>query len=418
MLGNRNVWLIFLLAALIRIVFIMAVEHAPLENDARDYDTIGYNLSQGKGYINNEGKPSAYRPPIYPLFLGAVYSIAGHNLMAVRLLQAVLGAFICIFLYRIAKIIFDEKTAKLSGFLCCFYLPLIENTAQLMTETLFTLLIMSGLLLTITKKNRFNLFLSGLMFGLSLLTRPFIIFFSPFLLFWTMQNSKIEKIKSVTMLCAGILIVLLPWTCRNYIELKSFVPLTNGAGMALYNSYIIPSKGMGFNSLEGIGEAYHKIDNETERNKYLLRKTLEYMIQNISQVVKLAAIKLLVFIYPFDGYWYRISFGSKFNIFWGGALSFSIFGIIFGLKDNNALKLFHFLFISFLLGSVVFYGSPRFRFPIEPLLLCFAVSGARQLYMRKRHVFMLITSLNGIAFFIFRYADMRFLFDYFKNISC
>jgi 4-amino-4-deoxy-L-arabinose transferase-like glycosyltransferase len=108
MLKNKVAILIFIVAAAVRIFYISSVSHAPLENDAKEYNTLGIFLSQGKGYVNASGEPTAYRPPIYPLFLGAIYYVAGYNLLWVRLFQAFMGAAICVFVYFIAIIIFNE----------------------------------------------------------------------------------------------------------------------------------------------------------------------------------------------------------------------------------------------------------------------------------------------------------------------
>lgn len=136
-----------------------------------------------KGYISPAGEPTAYRPPIYPLFLWAIYSIVGHNLLWVRLTQAVMGAASCVLVYLIAAIIFNGMRAILSGFLCCFYPPLIVNTSQILTETLFIFFLLLGITLIISGSSFKNILISGVVFGLALLTRPFLIFFLPFLVY-------------------------------------------------------------------------------------------------------------------------------------------------------------------------------------------------------------------------------------------
>ena len=221
----------------------------------------------------------------------------------------------------------------------------------------------------------------------------------------------------MTILFIGILLIVLPWTIRNYYRLNSFVPLANTGGIALYNSYVVPQKGFGYNSLEGIEGEYHNIKDETERKKYLISKTLEYIKENPSRVIKLTFIKLLVFIYPFDGYWYPISFGSKYNIFWGTILCFLSLGIVINLKStdlNN--KLIYFLFLSFLIGVMVFHGSPRYRLPLEPLLICFAVSGFTFLCKRNIRYVPVIIAINISFFIIFRYFELQHLFKILRNI--
>ena len=178
---------------------------------------------------------------------------------------------------------------------------------------------------------------------------------------------------------------------------------------------MVPKKGFGFNSLESLNEKYFKIDNESEQNKYLIKKSIEYIKENPGKVIQLTAIKVLLFIYPFDGYWYPVSFGSKYNIFWGMILCFSALGIVIHFDDNNSdKKLIHFLFISFLIGIMLFYGSPRFRLPIEPLLICFAASAFIRITEKKSYVSFMIVFMNVMLFIIFRYFNFQGLFDHLR----
>lgn len=94
------------------------------------------------------------------------------------------------------------------------------------------------------------------------------------------------------MFVIGVIIILAPWVIRNYFRLNSFVPFANIGGLTLYNSYIVPQKGFGFNSIESVGEEYYEIDDETNQSKYLIQKTTEYIKENPLQVVKLSIKKM------------------------------------------------------------------------------------------------------------------------------
>jgi len=413
---KRTILLIFIIALIIRICFIFTVEPIPLETDSKHYDALGTRLAEGKGYINSSGQPTAFRPPIYPLFLGATYKIAGHNLTWVRIVQAMLGAGICVLAYLIGAVIFDRMIANLTGYLCCLYLPLIVNTSQILTETLFTFLLLLGILLIISRNNYVNLVISGIVLGLALLTRPFLIFFLPFLYGWLFLQNKFGRLRGVAMLSIGIFLVLSPWILRNYCRLNSFVPFANVGGITLYNSYVVPQKGFSFNSLEGVDDEYYTIRNETDRSRFLTGKAVEYIRENPAKTAKLAIVKVLLFIYPFDGYWYSLSFGSKYNMFWGIVLCFSLLGIGFSLCDNDInKKVIYLLFLSYLIGVMVFYGSPRFRVPIEPLLICFAANGIVRFSKKNLFAFSMIVFVNIMLFAIFRYVKMEEVFHFFRK---
>jgi len=416
MFNKKVAIIIFILAFATRLLFILLIPPHPLVSDDKDYDQLGFSLSQGKGYVNSLGEPAALRPPIYPLFLGIIYYIAGHDLFWVRFMQAILGAGICLLMYLITTIIFDGTIADISGFLCCFYPPLVVWTSEIMSETLFTFLLLLGIWKIISRNNYRSLLVSGIIFGFALLTRSNLIFFFPFLFYWIFLSRKHNFLKAMGILMSGVLLILLPWTFRNYYRLNSFVPLANISGITFYNSYVVPDKGFGFTSLKGVDDEYYKLKNEAEQRRYLMRKAIEYIKKNPKKVAKLTALKLLHFIYPLDGYWYSISFGSKYNIYWGIIFCFSLVGIVNNIKDHDInKKLIYLLFISFLISVIVFYGIPRSRLPIEPLLVCFAASGIIDLFKKNRYAFSMIAFANIMLFIIFRIFKLQVLLDYLKK---
>src|ERR1043166_10205813 len=69
-------------------------------DDGRVYSQIARNVLEQHVYSHDEHQPfapSLIRLPGYPLFLAAIYSIAGHgNNTAVRVVQAMLDTFTCV----------------------------------------------------------------------------------------------------------------------------------------------------------------------------------------------------------------------------------------------------------------------------------------------------------------------------------
>jgi 4-amino-4-deoxy-L-arabinose transferase-like glycosyltransferase len=401
---------IFVLALVLRLVFILSITAAPLETDALDYDTLGWQLAQGKGYMNSAGEPTAYRPPVYPVVIGLIYFVAGHDPVWVRWVQAFIGAWTCVLVYLLTRSVFKHGT--LAGLVAAMYPPLIVNTAEILTETLFAFLLLAVVYLVISKKSQWWRITSGVTLGLALLTRPMAVFFLPFLGYWMFAN---RARRALALVALGLVLSMAPWTARNYTQLDAFVPFANVGGLTLYNSYIVSPGGFGYNSLNGVGETYFQIESETERSRYLVGQTLLFISQNPLQAVKLGALKLLHLLYPFDGYWSPVSFGSKYNVFWGMIVSFAVFGWATSERRRGGdVELLGLLLLSFLIGSVVFYGSPRFRLPLEPILISFAAAGIHRLFAARRHTACLIIVVNFMLFFLFRHFELRGAFDYAK----
>ena len=179
----------------------------------------------------------------------------------------------------------------------------------------------------------------------------------------------------------------------------------------------MPPQGFGYNSLAGVDREYFKISGETKRNQYLIKQALKFIRNHPLQVLKLTALKLLHFIYPFDGYWYQVSFGSKYNIFWGITMAFAAVGVLAGLRDKDLnMILLYFLLLAFVAGVIIFYGSPRFRLPLEPFLISFAATGIIQSFETRKYAAAIIVFLNLQLFITFRYFEFNGIFQYLKNL--
>lgn len=412
----RIVAAIFLLSLTVRLAYLVALPAEPLGPDAIDYDTIGWNLAQGNGFTNQAGEPTAFRSPAYPLFLAGVYCLAGHNLDWVRWVQALLGAGICVLVCLTALRLYDDCSARLAGVVCALYPPLIIPTSTILTEILFMFWLGLAVYGLISKKTVWWRFSSGLLLGIALMTRPILVFFLPFLIAWFLFARERRALLSTAAVLGGVLLVALPWTIRNYSHFNDFVPLTTHGGLSLFNCYILPPQGFGYSPDGLAGDEYTQLVDEVSRSRYLNRKTLEYVKQNPLAVAKLIAMKSLFLIYPFDGYWYAVSLGSKYNIFWGILFAFSIMGVAVSYRGaSSGMQLVFLLVLSFILAMIIFQAIPRFRLTIEPFLICFAARGILYAGQRQRLTAAALSGGNAALFLTFRYMDLGWFFSYLRQ---
>src|SRR3990167_4842041 len=132
---------IFIAAFTFRVIYISTLSNHELYfADAIEFDSIAKTLAAGNGYSDSNGIPTAAREPAYPVFLAAIYKIAGHDLLVVRISQAFLGALTCIIIYFIGK-----KTSSISAGICSsiiasIYPFFIYYNGHILSETLFIFL--------------------------------------------------------------------------------------------------------------------------------------------------------------------------------------------------------------------------------------------------------------------------------------
>jgi 4-amino-4-deoxy-L-arabinose transferase-like glycosyltransferase len=159
----------------------------------------------------------------YTLFLTGVYSVFGHNLQAVYLLQAVLGSLTCVLVFLIAYQSFDknEYASLVTGLLACCFPPFIEYTGRLLTETwaTFALALFVYLFTLAVRATRSRLFiLSGLAFGLAVVSRDLFFYLIVFILaimVVTLWRNKGKLVEFMALFLLGVVLVCSPLLARN-----------------------------------------------------------------------------------------------------------------------------------------------------------------------------------------------------------
>ena len=83
------------LALAVRFFYLWEIHDAPgftrLVGDGVVYDDWARALAAGDWL----GQGIFYQAPLYPYFLGVLYAVFGHDLLAVRIVQCILGALAC-----------------------------------------------------------------------------------------------------------------------------------------------------------------------------------------------------------------------------------------------------------------------------------------------------------------------------------
>ncbi|MDA0810243.1 MAG: glycosyltransferase family 39 protein [Planctomycetota bacterium] len=176
--GNRSVrvpviaW-ILAVACLLRVTAVV-VRFENLQVDRDVYLSIAQNLLEGNGFCSTPGQPTAYRPPLYPLFVAACTYAGG--IAVLGLVQILIGTATVWLTWHLAgRCQFSKLTAAIAATLVAIDPLLIEYTTQAMTETLSTFLVTILLVATLWNGNSLaKSVVVGVLFGLAALCRPSI----------------------------------------------------------------------------------------------------------------------------------------------------------------------------------------------------------------------------------------------------
>lgn len=131
----RTGWLIFTLALAVRLVAVWQYRANPTGDlpvvDALTYHQLATGLADGQGF----GARFFWQSFFYPLFLAGVYAVTDTSFLAVRLLQALLGAGTCVLGWWLGRRLRSEFTGLATGLALAFYGPLIAQECELLPTT-------------------------------------------------------------------------------------------------------------------------------------------------------------------------------------------------------------------------------------------------------------------------------------------
>ncbi len=260
---------VFVLALLVRIVYNLTIarNYIPIY-DAALYNTLGRQLIDSGCYCLYGHTPSLSRAPLWPFILAFIYAFVGKEEFYGRLFYCFLGSGTCTIIYLFSKDLFGSKIALFSGLLAAIYPCLFIYDGWLYTESLYTFCLTACVYMLyrlqlqyapFTKRSRSEKkwlnrawqallhhrwqIMCGLLIGMAALTRPNGIFLLGLVALWAILVvlAKIQTWKAVlrdTVLIACIaLILILPWSLRNYQVSHSFVLVSMGMGEVLAGTY-------------------------------------------------------------------------------------------------------------------------------------------------------------------------------------
>jgi 4-amino-4-deoxy-L-arabinose transferase-like glycosyltransferase len=366
--------------------------------DQVSYDALARSLLDGKGYsftktwypFTPANTPTAHWSFIYPLYLAGVYAVTGYHPLAARLLQAAVGgALICFLVYLIGRRVADELTGLVGAALSAIYGYFIYYSAALMTETFSIVLILVSIYLALEVKEKptpVRWAMLGLALGAAALLRQTVLLFVPFLLLWLLWELRKGGIRwwYVVLPIVTTVLMIAPWTVRNYLVYHQFLLLNSNAGYALYASNN-PNMGTDWRNELVVVPVPKELagQNEAQLDRALTRKGLENILADPKRDLLLDLNKTL----EYFRFWPSGDSSLMSNL--NRVLSFGLYmpfmlvglGLSFSRWRNFAPL---YLFIVIHTGvHLLTWPSPRYRLPVDAVSMIFAglalIELARQL---------------------------------------
>lgn len=383
--------LVFAVSVTLRMAAVSAYGAVP-HSDSADYHLLAGNLVSGAGFAYHAGKPTAVRCCGYPLFLAAVYSVWGPNWIAAECVQAILGGGTVLLIVALAWMVVGRREALLAGWLAAVYPVLVWLPRLLLSENLSMFLQLAALCATMAVLRRpeaGRAVVLGALLGLNLLVRGASIFAVALIVSGVAATAgrrwigwRGPKLASITV--AAMAVTLAPWMVRNYRVLHQFVPIATDDGITLYSSYWPPRVdgksiwgNVPGNEDPAVAEA-NRSGDEVQVSHRLREITAARLLAQPAHALRLLPVKLLCLLVPLD--WEVIPHAqgrSRSANFGYLALILPALagGWVLARRHTACQWVLWLLPVSVLLIALIFYGSPRFRLPAEPVMIIFASCG-------------------------------------------
>ena len=367
---------------------------------------LARNLVATGTLVTDDGRYAA-RMPLYPLFLSVFATMGTMGVLAAKLSQAVIGAVTALLAYRWAHAAAGPRAALAAGVLVALDPFAVFFANVLLSETLFTALLLALMLATwrVTAAPAAGAWLALALLGPAVvLTRPSAAALVPlvWLVVWraavrtphASAGPAAERTPPVAWgprstasrvgLClAAFAAALLPWGLRNQAVLGAPAWLSTNGGVTLYDALGPQAEGRSDQAFLQSMPELNGLD-EVQRDRVLTRLALDEMRREPLRVLRLAAVKFLRTWNPWPNVAeYRAgvaaSAGAVYTVV--VALGAVVATARAGWSTRRLFTALWLPVLYFTLVHCIYIGSVRYRVPLLPLV---AVAASTVIARRDR----------------------------------
>lgn len=217
------------------------VWHAPGHAFAVDqlFDTLAWNLVLLHQFTLDGLSPAAHVGPLYPMVLAFFYAIVGHRPEWVPVLHIVfdLGTAFCV--YRVGTVLWGSWIGVWAAAMVFLYPAYWTYDPRIRSEALLTFLVSAWLwavvaCVRVPSVRRYVV--TGILAGLAILCKPVVLVLAVFLtgVAWVATYPLSRKIACVGAYGVVCMLVVVPWSVRNYAVFHEVIPVSAGMGAGLW----------------------------------------------------------------------------------------------------------------------------------------------------------------------------------------
>jgi Dolichyl-phosphate-mannose-protein mannosyltransferase len=247
--GGMGLWALAAAALVVRAAYLVLEPRCALTGDEPSWIELGRQLARPAVAFSPLRSDRVFYPPVYPYLVGALFRLFG-SIGAMLWLQVVLGALLVPVVGRAAARAFGPRASVVAAAFTAFYPELVWYPAHFWSETVFLLVLWAAIeraLAADAAASWRTAAAAGVLFGLATLTRELALYLVPLVLLWMLRPwavgatsvgtrivlSRNRLVGAGALLLATVLTIA-PWTLRNAIVFRAFVPVSTMGGLNLW----------------------------------------------------------------------------------------------------------------------------------------------------------------------------------------
>ena len=372
-----------------------------------------------------------YGLPLYPYFLALCYKLSANSLLAVKIIQDLLGLVTLYFIYKIGEKLFSRTVGVIAIFLGAVYGPLFFNEGILIPETLslpfYAASFYTALLFLDNPSKKIGVIL-GLLCGFAALTKagiiPFVFVFAGIYLFHEFRGGQ-KRLAPALIMAAVFIGTLAPVAIHNFVYGKDAVFLTSQSGFNFYignnpraEGVFVAPEGTGSNVDTQIRDSKRLAEREAGRelkpsevSKFWSDKAWDFIRRNPADFLVLCGRKFILFfdareISDVDDYVFCGNFNPMLRFPW---LNFAVLGPLFlagavlCLKTNRYKVITYAWIFLYVTGILFFFVNARYRIPLLSIFFPVAAAAIAEVYeafkksdWKKLFIFFMVIGM-GVA---------------------
>ncbi|MCU1458227.1 MAG: hypothetical protein JWL73_2319, partial [Actinomycetia bacterium] len=401
------------LGLLVRLLHLHAVWGDKLSGDAFYYHGQAKLIADGRGFLDpytlayHQGpRQVATHPPLFSLVLAAADVVGLRSADTHRVVCSFLGAGTVLLVGLLGRQLGGRRVGLIAAACAAFYPGLWASDNQVLSESLYGLLIAGVLLLAYAFWRRPTYVTAaglGALCMLAALTRGEAVLLFPLLLLPLLVmvrrvgKPQVLRLGGVAFLVAALL--LAPWAIRNALTFENPVVISNNQGQTFMYANCNTTYGTG-NAQFGSwafyacnGHNYKPVREESVADKQMRQIAWRYVRNHLGQlpVVTLGRLGRVWNLWaPVQNLKLEKLEGRSHSIGWMTLVSFyvlsgfGIYGVVV-LRRRRTWPVWPLvsMFAMVSVTVVIFYATFRFRVPAEVALMVLAALGVDQLLRRR-----------------------------------